>query len=101
MNAGEEWTERRSRGTTTAPQQSPPPHSVDSDACSTLRGLERLSAEFFADHWEVFQHAHPRYQTPYYNGLVGKMLACGNPTKIGYIWSTAVCTVVRGSTWWR
>ena len=39
----------------------------------------------FADHWEVFQHAHPRYQTPYYNGLVGKMLACGNPTKIGYM----------------
>jgi len=39
----------------------------------------------FADHWEAFQHAHPRYQTPYYNGLVGKMLACGNPKKIGYM----------------
>jgi hypothetical protein len=39
----------------------------------------------FADHWEAFQHAHPRYQTPYYNGLVGKMLACGNPAKIGYM----------------
>ena len=39
----------------------------------------------FADHWETFQHAHPRYQTPYYNGLVGKMLACGNPAKIGYM----------------
>src|SRR5215510_4484478 len=45
MNAGEEWTERRRRGTTTTPQQSQPPHSVDSDACSTLRGLERLSAD--------------------------------------------------------
>ena len=93
MNAGEEWTERRRRGTTTAPQQSQalimasatpvsseggtsisaraargvrgfqhdaespqvadavieaqsqPPHSVDSDACSTVRGLERLSAD--------------------------------------------------------
>ncbi len=41
--------------------------------------------QIFADHWEAFQHAHPRYQTPYYNGLVGKMLACGNPAKIGYI----------------
>jgi Putative transposase/Transposase zinc-binding domain len=41
--------------------------------------------QIFADHWEAFQHAHPRYQTPYYNGLVGKMLACGNPTKIGYM----------------
>ena len=41
--------------------------------------------QIFADHWEAFQHAHPRYQTPYYHGLVGKMLACGNPAKIGYI----------------
>ena len=32
-----------------------------------------------------FQHAHPRYQTAYYDGLVAKMLACGNPEKIGYI----------------
>src|SRR2546428_8992500 len=45
MNAGEEWTERRRRGTTTAPQQSQPPHSVASDACSTFGGLERLSAD--------------------------------------------------------
>jgi Putative transposase/Transposase zinc-binding domain len=41
--------------------------------------------QIFADHWETFQHAHPRYQTPYYDGLVAKMLACGNPEKIGYI----------------
>jgi hypothetical protein len=41
--------------------------------------------QIFADHWEAFQHAHPRYQTPYYHGLVGKMLACGNPVKIGYM----------------
>ena len=40
--------------------------------------------QIFAEHWEAFQHAHPRYQTPYYDGLVGKMLACGNPAKIGY-----------------
>src|SRR5919199_6151086 len=41
--------------------------------------------QIFANHWETFQHAHPRYQTPYYDGLVAKMLACGNPAKIGYI----------------
>jgi hypothetical protein len=41
--------------------------------------------QIFADHWEAFQHAHPRYQTLSYNGLVGKMLACGNPAKIGYM----------------
>ena len=45
MNAGEEWTERRSRGQPRLHNNLPPPHSVDSDACSTLRGLERLSAD--------------------------------------------------------
>ena len=38
----------------------------------------------FADHWEAFQHAHPRYQTPYYDELVRKMLDCGNPAQMGY-----------------
>jgi Putative transposase/Transposase zinc-binding domain len=41
--------------------------------------------QIFANHWEVFQHAHPRYQTPHYNGLVAEMLACGNPEQVGYI----------------
>jgi len=41
--------------------------------------------QIFADHWEPFQHAHPRYQTAYYNSLVAKMLACGNPAKMGYV----------------
>jgi Transposase zinc-binding domain len=39
--------------------------------------------QIFADHWEPFQRAHPRYQTAYYDGLVAKMLACGNPEKMG------------------
>jgi hypothetical protein len=41
--------------------------------------------QIFADHWEAFQHAHPRYQTPHYDGLVAKMLACGQPEKMGYV----------------
>ena len=41
--------------------------------------------QIFADHWEAFQHAHPRYQTSYYDALVAKMLACGNLAKMGYI----------------
>jgi Putative transposase/Transposase zinc-binding domain len=41
--------------------------------------------QIFADHWDTFQRAHPRYQTAYYDGLVAKMLACGNPEKMGYI----------------
>jgi hypothetical protein len=41
--------------------------------------------QIFADHWEAFQHAHPRYHTAYYDGLVAKMLACGNPVQMGYM----------------
>ena len=40
--------------------------------------------QIFAEHWDAFQHAHPRYQTAYYDGLVTKMLGCGNPEKMGY-----------------
>jgi hypothetical protein len=41
--------------------------------------------QIFADHWEAFQHAHPRYQTPYDDSLVAKMLACGQPDKMGSV----------------
>jgi hypothetical protein len=41
--------------------------------------------QIFAEHWDAFQRAHPRYQTAYYDGLVAKMLACGNPEKMGYV----------------
>ena len=41
--------------------------------------------QIFADHWNGFTHAHPRYQTAYYHDLVSKMLACGNPDKMGSI----------------
>src|SRR6201993_123584 len=45
----------------------------------------KVFKQIFADHWDPFQHAHPRYQTAYYDSLVAKMLACGNPDKIGYV----------------
>ena len=41
--------------------------------------------QIFVDHWDGFKHAHPRYNTRYYDGLVAKMLHCGNPDKMGYI----------------
>ena len=41
--------------------------------------------QIFAEHWDGFTHAHPRYQTAYYHGLVAKMLDCGNPDKMGSI----------------
>jgi hypothetical protein len=41
--------------------------------------------QIFAERWDGFTHAHPRYQTDYYKGLVAKMLAGGNPEKMGYV----------------
>jgi hypothetical protein len=41
--------------------------------------------QIFADHWEAFRQAQTRYQTPYYAELVAKMLACGNPERMGYV----------------
>jgi Putative transposase/Transposase zinc-binding domain len=41
--------------------------------------------QIFVEHWEGFKHVYPRYDTRYYDGLVSKMLACGNPDQMGYI----------------
>jgi hypothetical protein len=40
--------------------------------------------QIFVDHWQGFNQFRPRYDTPYYEGLVNKMLDCGNPDKMGY-----------------
>jgi Putative transposase/Transposase zinc-binding domain len=50
-----------------------------------LSGDWSVFKRIFADHWDPFQRAHPRYQTPYYDNLVAKMLACGNAEKMGYV----------------
>src|SRR6266568_3305896 len=52
--------------------------------------------QIFADHWEAFQHAHPRYQPSYYEGLVAKMLDCGNPAKMGRV--PGVCGECSGTS---
>src|SRR5438876_4625563 len=41
--------------------------------------------QIFADRWQEFQQAHPRYQRAYYDDLVAKMLACGHPDTMGYL----------------
>jgi hypothetical protein len=56
--------------------------------------------QLFADHWDEFHRAHPRYQTSYYAGLMAKMLACGNPERWAMS-STAACTVDRARIWCR
>ena len=56
--------------------------------------------QIFVEHWEGFTRAHPRYQTSYYDGLVAKMLACGNPEQMGYA-HTAACSVAKANIAWR
>ncbi len=41
--------------------------------------------QIFVDHWDGFKRVYPRYNKPDYDGLVDKMLGCGNPEKMGYI----------------
>lgn len=41
--------------------------------------------QLFVDHWDSFKHVYPRYNTRYYDGLIDKMLDCGNPAQMGYI----------------
>ena len=37
--------------------------------------FERL----FIDHWEKFQEMSPEYRTEYHDGVIKKMLSCGDP----------------------
>ena len=39
--------------------------------------------QIFAEHWETFQQAHPRYQTPYYDGLVAQDAGLWQPGEDG------------------
>ena len=38
----------------------------------------------FRDHWDAFRAANPRYNTEYHDGVVHKMLDCGDPEKMGF-----------------
>src|SRR5262249_32835392 len=46
---------------------------------------ESVFQQIFAEHWQAFQQAHPRYHTPYDDALVRKMLDGGNPVKMGSV----------------
>jgi len=45
----------------------------------------KVFKQIFTEHWEGFKQCRPRYDTPYYDDLVDKMLRCGNPDQMGYI----------------
>lgn len=40
--------------------------------------------QIFSDHWDEFKSIHSRYDTEYYDGMITKMVDCGNPEKMGY-----------------
>ena len=40
--------------------------------------------QIFTDHWEAFKKKHSRYNNTYYDDVIGKMLDCGDPQKMGY-----------------
>jgi len=52
------------RGTTAASQQDQHLNSVRPDDGTTL-GDWNIFKQIFAEHWEAFQYAHPRYRTSY------------------------------------
>ena len=41
--------------------------------------------QIFVDHWEPFKAQYPRFNTPYYDSVIEKMLDCGDPDKMGYV----------------
>src|SRR5256714_15008998 len=41
--------------------------------------------QIFAEHWDGFKRAYPRYDRRYYDGLVAKMLRCGDPAQMGSV----------------
>jgi hypothetical protein len=40
--------------------------------------------QIFHDHWDTFKVAYPFYNTIYHDEVVQKMLACGDPKKMGF-----------------
>ena len=63
--------------------------------------------QIFAEHWDGFKRVYPRYNQRYYDELVHKMLACGNPDRMGYIeWLCrkvafeTICAMVSSGDLW-
>jgi len=44
-----------------------------------------LFKQICTDHWDGFQRVYPRYDRRYDDGLVAKMLGCGDPDQMGSI----------------
>ena len=84
IQAEEGWTKRRKRDTTASSLTDHHLHSVESDD-DPPSGDWSVFQQIFAEHWDVFAHAHPCSQPPSYEGRVAKMLVCGNSEQMGYV----------------
>ena len=99
IQAEEGWTKRRKRDTTASSLTDHHLHSVEPDDDPPF-GDWSVFQQIFAEHWDVFAHAHPRSQPSSYEGRVAKMLVCGNSEQMG---CTAVlclrCAKVHVDNW--
>jgi hypothetical protein len=63
-------------------------HLPSNEGSPEAAGQGRIDKEtfkrIFLDHWTRFKAVHPRYNTDYYETIIQKMLACGDPEKMGF-----------------
>ena len=85
MHAEEEWTARRRRGTTTAPQQSPPPSLGGRGCWQHPHGTGVSFSRSLPITGRRFNTPIRAIRRPTTMAWWRKMLACGNPEKMGYI----------------
>ena len=51
-----------------------------------MEGIDKTTfKQIFREHWDEFQQAYPRYAGDEYDAVVQKMLACGDPEKMGFV----------------
>jgi hypothetical protein len=51
-----------------------------------MEGIDKTTfKQIFREHWDEFKQAYPRYDQPEYDQVVQKMLACGDPQKMGFV----------------
>src|SRR5262245_9166085 len=79
-----EWIWWAGCGRNVLPSTTPYPEATRPDDCSNSAGVEHLQTNLC----RALGRIYPRlssYNRRYYDGLVHKMLACGNPDQLGYI----------------
>lgn len=51
-----------------------------------MEGIDKsIFKRIFEEHWEAFKVVYPRFDTPYHNSVIQKMLNCGDPEKMGFV----------------